>query len=241
MPNTEASSTTFLQEHTTIPIPHILKDWVDTTTNSYFEILERIPGQTVEEAWPTMSAEQKSHITRQTATALGQLRKLQSHRMQGIDDNPLLCFFLLGGRSGPFDSDEELWAAMAANLPETIPLKAKDALGKRMPTAKPYTFSHTDLAICNVMVQDSGDLAAIIDWEYGSFCPVWWEYTKLAFGFSKDDTEWKVMLRNSLEEKHEQALEFVKTYYYLCTGMSSYAEEDQKLRAEQILKELMSE
>ena len=75
----ETLSIKFLKEHTTIPVPTIVKNWVDNGRN--YTLTERIKGQTLEAAWPTLSTEDKNRIADETAEYLLQLRKFQSSRM----------------------------------------------------------------------------------------------------------------------------------------------------------------
>lgn len=52
--NYEAANLKFLMENTTIPMPTIVKEWVDDG-GRHFVLMERIKGQTLEAAWSTMS------------------------------------------------------------------------------------------------------------------------------------------------------------------------------------------
>lgn len=91
-----------------------------------------------------------------------------------------------------------------ANVPEHIRLE----LRQQMPTAAPYTFTHGDLTIVNIMVDvDKGNLTGILDWENSGYFPVWWEFTCAGIGLSQEDKEWKSLLRKYLPD-HTEARNF---------------------------------
>jgi len=78
----------------------------------------------------------------------------------------------------------------------------------------PYTFTHGDLTDVNIMVEN-GSLTGIIDWERSGYFPVWWEYASTSISNSKDDREWKAILRKYMPD-YSAAREFWRNYYHLC-------------------------
>lgn len=83
-PKTEVSNVEFVKQHTAIPVPSVLKEWVDDS-NRYFVLMDRIKGQTLEEAWSTLSGPQRGHIAEQVAEYMNQLRHLQLSALQSLD------------------------------------------------------------------------------------------------------------------------------------------------------------
>jgi aminoglycoside phosphotransferase (APT) family kinase protein len=154
-----------LREKTTIPVPSVASEFNDN--DRYFTVTERIPGNVLSTIWTTLSPAEKEKIARQTADYLSQLRQLQSSRMQSLDEQPLYSAFLFldgfGVPHGPLGSDDELWADLVPVLSD-LPEKARLQLRGRMPPAGPYTFTHGDLNIENIVVHD-GNVAGILDWE----------------------------------------------------------------------------
>lgn len=186
-------------------------------------ILDRIEGTTLKEAWPTLSEPEKQRIARQTADYVGQLRGLQSNRLQGLDGAPLYSAFLFPGRDGdleiphgPFSSDDELWDEMALSL-KGLSDDERDRLRQRMPPAAPYTFTHGDLTVGNIMVKD-GNVTGIIDWESSGYFPVWWEFTIASIVDGPEDLEWKVLLRENMGDQ-TAAEAFWKDYFTCSTGI----------------------
>ncbi|KAF2155641.1 kinase-like protein [Myriangium duriaei CBS 260.36] len=193
-PNLEARNMRFVSTNTTLPVPEIVDEWNEDA--SYFVLTRRIPGESLNKAWPSLSAGDKDRIARQTADEFG-----KPH--------------------GPFASDAELWADMEAPLTRNdVPEKARRRLQQRMPAARPYTFTHGDLTNVNIMVQD-GRLTGILDWEASGYFPVWWEYTAAGIGLGEEDAEWKALLRKYLRPECEDAREVFRDYFVLCSSRSA--------------------
>ncbi|CAG8026200.1 unnamed protein product [Penicillium salamii] len=195
-PNFERANLQFLSSKTTIPIPQTVQEWTEDD-GTYFQIMNRMKGQPLSEAWPTMSQTDKERVASQTAEYLKQLQELHSDRMESLGGQPLYDAFLFppkyGVGHGPFSSDDELWAEMSKSLTH-VQEEVRVKLRERLPTAAPYTFTHGDLTDVNIMVED-GHLVGIIDWEAARYFPAWWEFAALSIGLGQVDVEWKQTLR----------------------------------------------
>jgi hypothetical protein len=73
----EVKTLNYLATHTDIPIPKVLRDWVDRD-GRYFVLNERIDGQTLEEAWTSLSEPQKIDVADQVVKVRKQLRSVTS-------------------------------------------------------------------------------------------------------------------------------------------------------------------
>lgn len=205
-PNFESLNIRFLAERTSIPIPKIVEEWQEDN-GTYFLLTKRIQGHPLSEIW---------RVAKQTAEYLMQLRELHSSRMECLGGQPLYSAFLFpngyGIGHGPFSSDDELWAEMSlalSNVPEEIRLK----LRQRMPSAAPYTFTHSDLINVNIIV-DNGNLAGILDWESSGYFPVWWEFTCAGIGLGHEVKERKELLRKYMPD-HNEARNFWLDFFAL--------------------------
>ncbi|RDA90653.1 hypothetical protein CP533_6817 [Ophiocordyceps camponoti-saundersi (nom. inval.)] len=210
-------NTQFIRHHTTVPVPETVQEWSEN--DRYFLVMKRVPGSTLHELWPSMSESEKDSIAKQTVDYLGQLRKLHSNSVESLGGGPVYSAFLFcngyGLPHGPCSSDDQLWKEMAKALSE-VPENARHQLQQRMPMAKPYTFTHGDLATRNIMVSN-GKVTGIIDWENSGFFPVWWEFVAARISHDDDDRAWKALLRKRMED-YTDALEFWLDY----DALSSY-------------------
>ncbi|KAJ5404008.1 hypothetical protein N7509_003879 [Penicillium cosmopolitanum] len=71
----EVKTLNYLATHTDIPIPKVLRDWVDRD-GRYFVLNERIGGQKLEEAWNSLSERQKIDVADQVVKVRKQLRSV---------------------------------------------------------------------------------------------------------------------------------------------------------------------
>ncbi|KAL2814414.1 kinase-like protein [Aspergillus granulosus] len=213
-PRNEVKNTEFVRQHTTIPVPKVLREWVDDSSR-YFVLTERISGETLQDAWSALSGSQKENIATQVADCIHQLRRFQSPVMKSVDDGPLYSgwLFLNGSETphGPIKSDKEMGESLISSL--HIPETASSRFMRRLPTCTPYTLTHGDLNIQNIVVKD-GELAGILDWEYAGYFPAWWEYVATKIGLSAEDAEWKALLGKRLDP-FDQAVEFWLDFYSL--------------------------
>ncbi|KAL3470139.1 kinase-like protein [Aspergillus californicus] len=165
----EARNTGFVKQHTTIPAPEILQDWLDDS-GRYFILSKRMQGETLEKAWSTLSAPQKEKIADQVAD---------------VDEGSVYSGWLFldngEGSHGPLKSEAETRDYLTNALKEkSVPLSAVSRLMSRLPPCAPYTFTHGDLKVGNFIVKD-GELVGILDWESAAYFP------------------WKALLRGKLD------------------------------------------
>ena len=211
--NNEIVNCRFLSQSTTLPVPEIIEHWNEVGRS--FILSRRVPGQTLEAAWPSLSPDDRERIAIQTAAYLKQLRLIQSSRMQCLEGKPIYSALLFRDHMlphGPFATDEEFWQDFEQQL-HHLPQRAQDKIRERLPPCQPYTFTHNDLAMVNIIVHD-GNLAAIIDWEVSGFFPVWWEYALCQIGHSPEDKAWKDLLRKYMQP-HEEAAQLYKDLFKL--------------------------
>ncbi|KAB8270316.1 kinase-like protein [Aspergillus minisclerotigenes] len=237
-PKIEVQTLNQLTAHKDIPVPKVLYEWVGHDQR-YFILEERVDGQTLEEAWPSLSASQKAHIADEVAEIRNQLKYITSPSIRSVDQGPCfpgLLFFDLEPR-GPFHSDIELWNAIALTLHDPpgkqFPLHVLENLKKRFPLCEPYVLTHCDLNVGNIMVKD-GKLVGILDWEYAAYYPIWYEYVSASWGLTEMDAEWKALLREHLDA-HGDTMEFWTYLYHL----RQYPDLDDKARG--ILEKLSSD
>ena len=233
-PKTEVITSKFLESHPGIPAPKILRDWVDGD-GQYFVLTERMQGQTLEEAWSSLSDSQKTAIADQVVEVRSRLRSITSPSIQRVDGSaayPGLLFSDLEPH-GPFHSDSELWDALVISLQispdKTPPQRALEILKKRMPKCQPYVLTHCDLNLGNIIVKD-GTLVGILDWEYAAYLPVWCEYVSASWGWTEDDFQWKKLLQarmNHHGDGHEDATAFWKDLRLL-KKCSNFNEKEQE-------------
>lgn len=175
--------------------------------------MERVRGQTLADAWPSLSQAEIEDILSQLRGMLQELRSLPS-TSSGIES----C---VGGslrdsriprstpRFGPFASTLAFHHWLREGLdPEQH--KKRDGLEaedwddiKRMVAMQDGhdwgapVFTHGDLNPFNILVRD-GKIVAIIDWEFSGWLPPYWEYTSVWLG-NKTREAWQHLAAKLLD------------------------------------------
>ncbi|GAT29532.1 hypothetical protein RIB2604_03000630 [Aspergillus luchuensis] len=200
-PTSEVPNIHFVQDRTCIPVPTIIESWEEGEEDKHtLTLMRRMPGEPLS----------------------------NSDKIQCLGGCPVFSNFLfkndsssssgeIGIPRGPLASDDELWAEMERELDERIPEAARVRLRQRMPAAMPYTFTHGDLTMGNIMVED-GEVTGIIGWETAGYFPVRWEYVATSVSDGEEDREWKMLLRRYLPD-YSAAREFWLEYWFLCRDL----------------------
>jgi hypothetical protein len=223
-PFDDAAIYEFLEDETSIPVPSVMSEWFDREKNIHFSIKAKIPGESLDKLWPTMSLEDKEKMAVQTAAFLQQLRGLTSPYCGRVEEKGVVDQMLFNCQypepQGPFRTQDELWKAMVATLKGQIPKKALDRLRSQMPECEPWTYTHGDLSLGNIIVED-GKVVGLIDWEWSGYFPVWWEFAKFRGGVPKwIDPEWFELLSDKLEQ-HKAGYEWWDKFHCLVHKVES--------------------
>ncbi|KAK9777620.1 putative Kinase-like domain-containing protein [Seiridium cardinale] len=215
----EARNLEFAAQHTTAAVPQVLASWKEEGDDSSFLLMSRIPGQTLEAAWPDLSAEAKENIARDAVAHLRELRSVTHESMSGVDGGAMLnaeTFFGRRGNSGapgPCSSQDEVWAHMLRALnSDELELGEAQFLRDSMPRVTPAVFSHGDLSARHIMVRDA-KFAGFVDFAQSGFYPAWWEWVHSHDIDTLFDGQWKMVLRKHMESSEtafvfQQALDW---------------------------------
>lgn len=241
-PKTEAKTLNHLATHPNLPVPKVLLGWVDGN-GRYFVLQERMQGQTLEHAWPSLPESQKTAVADQVVEVRKQLRSLTSTSIQSVDQSPCYPGLLFSNSNphGPFHSDIELWDALSLTLHDPpkrmFPQRALENLKKRLPRCEPYVLTPCDLNLGNIIVKD-GSLVGILDWEFAAYYPIWYEYVSASWGWTEEDAKWKKLLRERLEV-HGDGHNDAKDFWTDLRCLRKYPNLDEKGR--EVLERLSSE
>ncbi|OJJ66939.1 hypothetical protein ASPBRDRAFT_200552 [Aspergillus brasiliensis CBS 101740] len=156
-----------------IPIPEVIHSWTDEKLNRSFLILRRVQGQTLANAWPSLTSEQKAGVAYTVAKYCRDLTEATSEKLQSAMGHGVLEPFLTmhpealhpswkPRPSGPFSL---VTAEKYFNRMSTIPAP---------PIGDRFYFYHSDLSPTNILLTDDGFVGAILDWESAGYYPKFW-------------------------------------------------------------------
>ncbi|KAF2789425.1 hypothetical protein K505DRAFT_410352 [Melanomma pulvis-pyrius CBS 109.77] len=178
----ESDTIRFVNRTCSVATPKVIFSWVDADWNRSFLIMKALEGQTLDQAWESLSTDQRMQIAQSVAQSCRALALSTSETLMTADGNGVLEPFL---RSTPRDS-EPSWkpqllgpfslAQLQSYLSQAPVIKSQAEL---------FYFYHADLGPSNIIVRKD-DLVGIIDWESAAFYPRFWLGTKplISPGFS---------------------------------------------------------
>ncbi|KAI5920989.1 kinase-like domain-containing protein [Camillea tinctor] len=178
----EAANLEIVRAQTTIPCPNILATWRED--DRLLSIEERLVGKSLENIFFDVTSEDISRIGHQLGCFLPQLRKVTSPTMSNVDGSPVVDFRLFKPLNDSVaatlkyeacQTDDDVRRQLSYAIMDTLNSTQLKAFMERMPSAKPFTFSHADIHAGNIMV-NNGNFVALIDWELAGFYPVWWDF-----------------------------------------------------------------
>lgn len=180
------------QPDLTIPLPQEIHSLSQPTDPIYFTLESRVPGNTLMEAWPALSREEKASYSRQLADAIRQLRQFTAPRPQKVDGSQLddvvlaNCSISRPGNCFKIGYSVDEWLdGLGADLrmglsrihktvdPIVIEEKFQE-LKDSFPDCEPYVLTHGDLNLTNIIVKD-GKIQGLVDWEQAGYYPWWME------------------------------------------------------------------
>ncbi|OTA57147.1 kinase-like protein, partial [Hypoxylon sp. EC38] len=161
-------------------VPKIVASWIEG--DRFFTIQERIEGESLEDALPKLTQEDLARIGKQVGEFVIELRSITSSQMQMLDGRAVIDRRLFKPLPGSINtlysvctSDDQVAANLALPIRHLVEQDTLHELMSKMPSAMPFTFSHSDLHEGNIMVKD-GNFTGLIDWELAGFYPRWWEF-----------------------------------------------------------------
>ncbi|VUC29143.1 unnamed protein product [Clonostachys rosea] len=203
----EVEAMQYIASNINIPIPKLYGTHIHDG-KLYIE-MEYIPGETLENAWKSLSSGQHIAIAADIRHYISVLRALQppTDLVSSAFQNPASDFRIGYRFLGPVPVSE-FHSIIRGHLHRDD----WHLIGKEMEVVHTSNykicFTHADLAPRNIMVRN-GRVVSIIDWACSGWFPEYWEFTRAHYFFLNKD--WRDTIRLALpcyetELKSEQSL-----------------------------------
>ncbi|KFG79515.1 phosphotransferase enzyme family protein [Metarhizium anisopliae] len=172
-----------------VPVPEVF-GWRKYGDDNFI-YMSLMPGQTLREAWPTLTNEDKTLICGDLSRIVKELRRLgqgsSSRSIASINGGTVQDkFFKLDYEEGPFRTIKSFndWLLAAATRQRPGPNGVTGPYREYLPDTGEIYFTHGDLTLGNIIISDGPGprrIAGIIDWEQAGWYPEYWEYCKLLY------------------------------------------------------------
>ncbi|RTE76956.1 hypothetical protein BHE90_008574 [Fusarium euwallaceae] len=216
----EAHNMLYVAKSTTVPVPKVYAIYQRRKKQSVvtYIVMQHVQGTTLLNLWGSLDQARKTSIAKTLRVYFDQLRQLKHPGGFGnIDGGPPLddIFTATQGANeikGSFATEAELieWIIRIYSLETGERTAYKTRYYKQiLPTVLrgdgTPIFTHNDFQRKNVIVRDDG-IPVIIDWEFASWYPTYWEYSTAMFANSGWNDDWHEYLRIVLDEYPNQSL-----------------------------------
>lgn len=211
----------YVSKYTSAAVPKVYAFFQDSEQHKNYIVMQRIAGQTLQEAWPSLTNAQKTSITTKLKAVFDELRRLPSPGAYcGLDNRPLPDDLFWNchidhnsAQEGPFESEESLNCAMLKRYTLQNPRGKANFYQKVSPqifSSHSPIFTHGDFQPKNIMVWpitpaslaseiDNDMHVTIIDWEYAGWYPSYWEYARALFACGRFEDDWNMWINCILE------------------------------------------
>ncbi|KAM5385685.1 hypothetical protein ACJZ2D_000884 [Fusarium nematophilum] len=195
----EAHNTLYVARSTTLPVPKVYAIYRrrEREATVTYIVVEYVPGTTLLTLWVSLDQDRRAAIARNLRTYFDQLRQLEHPGYIGhIKGGPLLdeMFSETEGAhefNTSFQTEDELIDRIIRYTPW------------RPVTGWPTRLDTTNRK--NVIVRPDG-MPVLIDWEFASWYPTYWEYSSVMFANTGWNNDWHEYVLMALDEYPNQSL-----------------------------------
>lgn len=179
-----------------VPVPEVF-GWRKHGDQNFI-YMSLIPGQTLREAWPTLTKKDKTLIRGDLSRIVRELRQVGQGSSGCFSSSGCFIgsinggvvqdrFFRLDYEEGPFQTIRSFndWLLAAATRQRPGLDGVTGPYREFLPDTGDIYFTHADLTLGNIIISDGPGprrIAGIIDWEQAGWYPEYWEYCKLLYG-----------------------------------------------------------
>lgn len=174
----EAEAMRFISKNTTVPVPQVHDAHVEDGVGYIF--MSKLPGQPLGKVWPELSKEQRTSIAAQLRSYVMQWQSFRGNYFGALEQQPCreiffhhLCLLPPYERQyGPYFSRDDYNEGLVEAIVNSRP-KGESQLGEkemtfiekiRSLTGDTAIFTHGDLHLENILVNDEFIVTGIIDW-----------------------------------------------------------------------------
>ncbi|PGH32782.1 hypothetical protein GX50_04436 [[Emmonsia] crescens] len=190
----ETDTMEFIAANTTIPVPKIYNTKFDEEKKVCYIVMEYIPGEPLDKAWINLTRDERVSTCRQLAEYLTQLQMLTGERIEAVNSDTVRVGLYESHWGGPFDSEKEFNDFLA------------EGIQHNMTDNHAIYFAHGDLSPKNIMVNKSGRITAILDWEWAGWFPQYWDVVRMFMDIpgKKQMPEYAEHLRSTLPYMYKE-------------------------------------
>lgn len=233
----EAETMRFVAKHTSIPVP-VVHDFYEKEGAGYL-LMSRAEGVMLGKVWDSFTEEKRESIVSQLKGYVEQLRRLSGDfygRIGRLEIEDIFFHHLCVAHKlehnhhpyGPFETRAEYNEGLVQALRNSRPPGLWSACEEELATrARSFTdeeklFSHGDLHLGNIFVDEKGDISGIIDWGGAGFSIPQRDYLEAKLRPSSTRVTWNDALEQIFPEDAKENVDFLKEFNTALTKYSGF-------------------
>lgn len=205
----ELETLQLVEEYTQIPAPRGV-DCVQYADSSFL-LMTGLPGQGIGKMLHSMTDKQVDTVAKDMKEYIAQLRKIPNQAGSEFQ----ICNPLGGGildwrivdsqrEDLKFRDETEFDKHLTHDL--SLDENAWKQISKSHSVKHDIVFTHADLNLRNILVDENGRISGIVDWECAGWYPEYWEYTKMHFTV-RATSRWLADVANEIFPNYQDELE----------------------------------
>lgn len=171
----EAAIMRYIAENTTIPVPKVYKVEKDDEGSVTSIEMEYMPGRTLDKVWPDMTEAQRLSVMEELRGYILQLRKLKGNDFGTFGHRHAINYNHDLSKNWQFETKHFFNRILPTKFIDDVPKSLGYFAAAMSRQDHEIVFAHGDLTPRNILVDDSGRITAILDWEFAGWYPAHWE------------------------------------------------------------------
>ena len=170
----------FIAAITVIPVPRVhAARWSDNKKKFSEFVIDYIPGESLDKAWEKLTHDQRVATCHQLRGYLSQLRELKGKRIEAPNGARVTIGLRFPCQCGPFDTEKEFHDFLVEKDTEKLPPYFKRYTREALRDDHDLHFAHGDFSPRNIMVDETGHVVSVLDWDRAGWYPEYWDHNRI--------------------------------------------------------------
>lgn len=199
-------------------MPRVYDTRVEGNARKRHIVMDYMPGEPLESAWEHLTSQQKEMTCRQLGGYIKQLQQLRGKRVEAANGESVRIF-LRSARDGggPFDTISGFNDWLVDGVFHRItPPRFMENCHAALSGCHDICYAHGDFAPRNILVDKTGRVTAILDWEVAGWFPAYWDIGKIQVDLPVKMPDYRFYLHHIIPFKYANeclAMFQLGTYY----------------------------
>lgn len=168
----------YVASNTTIPVPRVCQTRRGVG-DEYEIVMNYVRGESLDTAWAKLTHDQRIATCHQLRGYLSQLKRLKGKRIKAVSGGRVTVGLRFPKQGGPFNSEKEFNDFMVEKDNDRTPAVFKRYARAGLKDNHVMHFAHGDFSLCNILVDGTGRVAAVLDWDRAGWYPEYWDTARM--------------------------------------------------------------